>query len=84
MTLGASAINFIGLNMEKSWTIYPRKCVLDSFFPQKHMFFGKTCIFLKKKRYFWKKQTFFWKHNCFYWEKHVFGQIVWYWGVSLV
>ena len=32
--------------------------MLDSFFPQKHIFFGKTCIFLKKKRYFWKKTTF--------------------------
>ena len=81
MTWGASAINFIGLNMEKS--IQGSVCL--TVFSQKKMFGGKNCFVLQKQRYFWKKcKCVFENNNVFLKKKHVFGQIVRYRGVSLV
>ena len=72
MTWGASAINFIGLNMEKS--IQGSVC-LTVFFPQKNTFFRKkTHIFSKNNGLFEKKHAFFWRLPCF------FQKTTWFWS----
>ena len=42
------------------------------FFPQKHIFFGKTCIFLKKNGIFGKKQTNIFFNTIVFIEKNTF------------
>ena len=49
--------------------IYPRKCVLDSFFFKKYIFFGKKLFFLQKQRYFWKNDKCFLKTTMFFLKK---------------
>jgi len=80
MIWGASAINFIDLNMEKS--IQGSVCL--TVFSQKIIFFGEKTVFSSKTTVFLKNGKCFFENNNFSWKKHVFGQIVRYWGVSLV
>ena len=68
MTWGASAINFIGLKMEKS--IQGSVCL--TVFSQKKIFGGNNCFFLQKQRYFWKNGKCFFENNKFFLKKNMF------------
>ena len=68
MTWGASAINFIGLNMEKS--IQGSVCL--TVFSQKKMFGGKNCFFFKNNGIFGKNASVFLKTTMFFWKKTCF------------
>ena len=55
----------------KHGKIYPRKCVLDSFFSKIHFLWEKHVFFFKNNGMFEKWQVFFWKQQCFF-EKNMF------------
>ena len=69
MTWGASAIDFIDLNMEKSiqgsvcLTVFSQKII---FFGEKTVFSSKTTVFLKNGKCFFENNNFFLKKTCFW------------------